>query len=302
MTLGTLSYVPGLHAALRRGTGGTNSARYCYSVWMRHLLRHHRAGLSTAPRTVAELGPGDSLGIGLAALLCGAESYVALDAVPHARTDANLAVFDELVSMLRARAPVPGVDEFPNLSPSIDDCSFPHAVLPDGRLESALEESRVARLRDDVSRLSGSVRYASEWWRAEAVEAASVDLILSQAVLEHVNDLEGTYAAMYQWLRSGGVMSHQIDLKSHETADAWNGHWGYGDWVWRVMRGALPYLLNRVPASGHLAAATAAGFVLVSVERLVRTDGLRRDELAPRFRGMSDEDLATAGVFLQCRK
>jgi len=302
MGLGCLTYIPGLHARLHRGTGGTNSARYCYSVWMRHLVRNRQAGLPSALGVVAELGPGDSLGIGLTALLCGAQSYIALDAVPHARSEYNLAVFDELVTLLRQRSPIPGEQEMPNLRPTLVDQSFPQDLLPADLLDVALRPERVARLREDLRNLQGSVRYASEWWKAEAIEPAGVDLIVSQAVLEHVNDVESTYTSMYEWLRPGGFMSHQVDLKSHETSVVWNGHLGYSDTVWRIMRGRLPYLLNRVPCSGHIAAATRAGFTIVAAERVTRGDGLRRSQLAPRFRDMSDDDLLTAGVFLQCGK
>jgi hypothetical protein len=54
------------------------------------MLRHiwHRRG---------ELGPGDSIGAGLAALLSGADRYVGLDVMPFlARADLEK-IFDELV-------------------------------------------------------------------------------------------------------------------------------------------------------------------------------------------------------------
>ena len=46
---------------------------------MTHLNRLNTNGFAGVPKTVAELGPGDSIGVGLAALLSGAKSYVALD-------------------------------------------------------------------------------------------------------------------------------------------------------------------------------------------------------------------------------
>src|SRR5262245_66258769 len=59
------------------GTGGTVSPRYCYSVWLRHVGLMHAHGLDTDPRTLVELGPGESIGVECAALLTGAERYVA---------------------------------------------------------------------------------------------------------------------------------------------------------------------------------------------------------------------------------
>src|SRR5437016_7019160 len=97
----------------RKGTGGTGSARYCYSIWLRHLVQARLAGVEALPHTVAELGPGDSLGTGLTALLTGADSYQALDVVEHAQAATNLQVFEELIPLLARREPIPGPDEFP---------------------------------------------------------------------------------------------------------------------------------------------------------------------------------------------
>jgi len=90
------------------GTHGTNESRYCYSVWLRHLTRAAENGLETDPRAVAELGPGDSIGIGIAAVLTGAERYFAFDVVAHANTPRNLAIFDGLVDLFRAEVNIPG--------------------------------------------------------------------------------------------------------------------------------------------------------------------------------------------------
>ena len=127
LMLGTLTHVPKLHGILRRGTGGTNSARYCYAVWMRHIDFAYRAGLNPYPRTVAELGPGDSLGIGLCALISGSESYIALDAVRHAVSRRNIAIFDEICELFRNRAPIP---DDPEIKPVPLNSSFPHEIYP----------------------------------------------------------------------------------------------------------------------------------------------------------------------------
>src|SRR3954470_22636372 len=95
---GLASFVPGVRRFMVRGTGGTCSARYCYTVWMRHLIKADAASIPTVNSCVAELGPGDSLGSGFAALLSGADRYVALDAKSHANPEQNLAIFEELVS------------------------------------------------------------------------------------------------------------------------------------------------------------------------------------------------------------
>src|SRR4029077_11002812 len=95
---GIATMVPGAYrlAARKRG-GGTGSADYCYAVWLKHLTLLWQSGLRTIPASVAEIGPGDALGGGLAALLSGASRFYALDVVTYGNADKNLRVLDELV-------------------------------------------------------------------------------------------------------------------------------------------------------------------------------------------------------------
>jgi hypothetical protein len=53
------------------------------------------------PESVAEFGPGDSLGVGLAALLSGSNRYSALDVHRDGSTERTLRIFDELVALFR---------------------------------------------------------------------------------------------------------------------------------------------------------------------------------------------------------
>jgi hypothetical protein len=84
LAIGIATFIPGFRSFTARKTGGTVSARYCYSVWLRHLCMLHAHGLPMTFETVVEFGPGDSLGTGLAALLSGADRYITLDAVRYA--------------------------------------------------------------------------------------------------------------------------------------------------------------------------------------------------------------------------
>ena len=51
--------------------GKAPSASYSYDVSMKHLWSLWKNGVRKLPETVVELGPGQSLGVGLAALLFG---------------------------------------------------------------------------------------------------------------------------------------------------------------------------------------------------------------------------------------
>src|SRR5204863_1477618 len=91
---GVLTWLPGFHEFANRHTGGTVEARYCYSVWMRHLRMVADMQGTRVPPCVAELGPGDSLGIGLAAMLSGADRYFAFDRKAFANPQTNLVILE----------------------------------------------------------------------------------------------------------------------------------------------------------------------------------------------------------------
>jgi SAM-dependent methyltransferase len=283
-------------------TGGTDSPRYCYSVWLRHLvLGAAKSPRGSTPKVVAELGPGDSIGIGLAALLSGAEKYFALDLVPYSDLERNLEIFEELIAMFARRLPIPDESEFPLLYPKLDRYDFPQHLIGERRLADALAPARVAAIRTSIKRsqADGSmVSYKAPWNAPGVIDDGSVDFIFSQAVLEHVDDLEGAYAAMCRWLKPGGIMSHQIDFKCHGKANSWNGHWTYTDIVWRIMVGRRLYLLNRQPHSVHVELIERSGFRILDDTVFRSVCDLRREQLAPRFRELSNDDLTTSGAFI----
>jgi hypothetical protein len=289
------------------GTGGSTSARYCYSIWLRHLILASRGGLPTTPRVVAELGPGDSLGVGLAALLTGSAEYYAMDSVAYSNVERNLIVFEEIASLLAQRAALPGDDEFPDVKPRLDSYAFPSDVLDAARLEAALAPDRREAIRRAIAEpdARGPIRiqYFAPWMDVELGRRESVDALVSQAVLEHVDDVPRTYEAMHSWLRPGGWMSHQVDLRSHGTAPAWNGHWAYPERIWRsLVRPHMVITINRQPCSVHLAHAAAGGAALGTVIHVPGTNGIGRDRLSREWAALSDDDLDCQGVFFQSVK
>jgi len=286
------------------GTGGTVSAQYCYSVYLRHLVMASKHGLATAPRTVVELGPGDSIGIGLMAVLTGVEEYYALDTVRHASSETNLLVFDELINLLSAQVPIPCDGQFSEILPELDDYGFPSDILTGTRLTQTLAPERLKRLRSLLTESlpRRTICYLVPIARIREISGNSVDLIISQAVLEHVDHLEEIYAECFRILRPGGFMSHQIDLRCHDTASEWNGHWKYSELTWRLMRGGRPWFINRQPCSAHISMAKQVGFTICAEIKQSSSPGILREQLAGRFKALSDRDLLTAGIFLLASK
>lgn len=303
LAYGIISFLPGVPESLYRGTGNTLSAEYCYCIWLRHLTRAYDAGMRVFPETVAELGPGDSLGVGLAALLSGASRYLALDALTHADKARNLDVFDSLVDLFQCRSPIPDSSQFPEIRPDLPSHAFPSHILDSTRMRAALSIERVAWLRLLVSgqrKDSSVLDYRAPWGCLAENDIGTADFILTNAVMEHVADLPGAYEAMARWLKPGGYVSHQIDFRSHSLFGAWDGHWACPDWLWSLFIGRRPYLLNREPLDTHRQLLNVSGLQECICMRVESPPASTR--LASQFREMSTEDRCTSGAYLCLRK
>ena len=298
---GALTRLPLMNAWRRRrgATGGSDSARYCYAVWMRHLVTLDEYGFRIKGAQIGELGPGDSIGIGLAALLCGAASYVGLDIVPFSAKSDLETIFDELVKMFWGKEPIPDHHEFPYVRPMLESYEFPNHLIDWNGFPD-----RVQGLRSKLGNINCGqvINYRAPWHSPADVAAGTLDLIFSQAVLEHVDSLPETYQAMSAWLRPGGYASHVIDFSAHYLSPHWNGHWAYSDWEWRLVRGRREFLLNREPINTHLLTMEKSSFEILLLERDYATSGIEIPMLSKRFRLLDTEDSRTRGARLILRK
>ena len=295
MLKGMLTFVPGVQKTFfdRTSGGGTGSAEYCYGVWLKHLCLLWEHGMRAMPRTVVEFGPGASLGTGFAALLSGAERYIALDAVRHAKSAQSEPIFRRLIELFQTRAPRPRKG-WPDFDGLLDGKLFPSHILSDARLAATLDAKR-------LQSLPGAMRYRT-LNEAHPVADGEADLVFSHVVLCHVEDLNDVYARCARYLKPGGWMSHQTDFASRQLLKEWNGHLKYGESQWKIMQGRRPYFVNRDRLSTHLELLHKHGFETKAVLRAVRHDGIDRARLAPRWSAISEEDLRCEGAFLVARK
>ena len=300
---GLITFLPKCANLLTSKTTGTDSAKYCYAVWLRHEVktRPHRSG--DLINTIVELGPGDSLGIGLASLIASAKKYIAIDVIKYADQEKNLLILNELKHLFQNRTAIPDLNEFPEIKPHLESYQFP-SWLTCCSTDLSFND-HVHSLQNALSHINSStspIAYASPENAFESISENSIDFIFSQAVLEHVDDIDAVYRNCYKWLAPGGLMSHQIDFKSHGMALTWDGHWTYSPLVWQMIRGRRPYLINRKPCSVHLNKMLNCGFEIVELEHFKMASTLKHRHLAHRFRSMSPEDLTTAGAYIIARK
>jgi len=120
--------------------------------------------------------------------------------------------------------------------------------------------------------------------------------------MEHVEDIEFAYQQMFKWLKPGGVISHQVDFKTHEMTKDWNGHWYIGSKMWDLVSHGRKYPMNRLPLSSHIQMIEKAGFEIAFIKPVTTKNGFT--DTHPKIFGVvfSDEDLITSGALIQAIK
>lgn len=264
----------------------------------------HRNGLIQSGRElkrVAEIGPGDSLGTGMAALYSGAEQYTAMDILRHAGKEINRKVNDALLHMFLAREEIPH-RSFPDLSPALPGYNFPQSLLPACDEQYSETYQLISRALHDPLQADTAIRYRVPWMDTDNWVDGETDLIFSQAAMEHVADIDKAYRLMNRMLRRGGIISHQVDFRAHEMTDTWDGHFYIGQRTWQILEHGRKYPMNRLPFSAHLHVMQDAGFRVVAVEKVTGIcTQTGRHPAVPDISFLPD-DLITMGALFQAVK
>ena len=263
---GFLSLVPPVYMAYKKRDFRRRSARgaqaaFCYNSFLRHLIHLRESGFGRRISIIAEVGPGASIGVGLAALIFGAKRYYAFDKVAFADLDCSLSLFDELVGMFRSQMPLATEDVFPETRIPIKSPEFPAHLCLLGNLAASLADNRLSRIRQSLVRGTNDfVSYVAPWTSVTRDDVEPIHLLMAHDVMEHVDELDDTYRRLAQFLAPGAAFSNHIDFKCHNLFKNWDDHWYASEWQWKLIRGRKPVLLNRMPYSAHEQFLVRAGF------------------------------------------
>lgn len=226
-------------------------------------------------KTVLEYGPGDLPGVAMLLVAHGARKVYCVDRFSmFAPSAKNFEVVERLAASLA-----------PDARERLMSC------FVSGEPESGFSKERI----EYVVRPRG----------LSALQEA-VDLVVSRAVLEHVNDLPALFADMVDALREGALAVHQVDLRSHGlhrrnpldfltlSPAMWDllySHKGVPNRhridAYRSILASLPVTVDKLEPTSCASARDVAEV---------------RPLLAGRFRSLSDEDLAWLGFWLVFRK
>ena len=107
----------------------------------------------------------------------------------------------------------------------------------------------------------------------DAIPGASIDLVLSNSVLEHVLDMDGLLGALDRVLAPAGRMIHSVDYRDHFFKYPYH-FLAFPAAVWA--RWLDPGDLPRWRLSGHLRAFSAHGFCATVLESRCATDAFEK--------------------------
>lgn len=189
-------YFPKLYVKMTKQTGrGENegtpdeTAQYfltCVEDYRKQLgLTALRFRSFLAGKDILEYGPGDTLGVAVILFAYGASSVHCVDRFPlSAASPHSLNVYRSLLAQFEAKDRARAASLFKTAgdpASGFSETGVRYSITPHG--------------------LSG--------------ESNKYDIIISRAVLEHVNDLDGTFGDVARALKRGGTSLHKVDLSSH---------------------------------------------------------------------------------------
>jgi len=240
---GLLTYVPGVTFVLNRkkkmSTHSGSIAGFCYSLWLSILRGFEENGIRPKLCSVGEIGTGGSLGVGICALLTGSQKYFALELDQLFDKESNLQLLDELVLLFQNRSKIP--DKFKQLNIKANNLDFPdHLIEP-----TFLNNDLVAEIRSDIDSGFTTQKRISIVKNWENQHSFKLDFIFSRAVMEHVNNPAAVYNAAAKHLKKDLFMFHDIELHSHGLTKEIDGHHKIPEFLWKIMQGRRPFLLNR---------------------------------------------------------
>jgi SAM-dependent methyltransferase len=248
--------------------GEMDSGAYALEVFRAHL---ERAGWRDAisGKTVLELGPGDSLATALIAAAHGAKA-VLVDTGAYARED--MRGYESIAQKLRTAG---------LRCPDIAACKDTNELL---------EACGARYLTDGLTSL-------------KSLPASCVDLIFSQAVLEHVRRRQflETMRECRRLLVSGGAFSNVVDLQDHLGGALDNLR--FSERVWESdFLAKSGFYTNRIQYSEMLSHFLAAGFRVESVKsRSWPALPTPRHKLSDEFRALPDRELLISGFDILLR-
>ncbi len=211
--------------------------------WHEQLQTYTQNTLSIQNHTILELGPGEDLGIGLTLLAQGAQKYYAVDKNNLVQKNRHQNLFyQKLFEKLATQIPYDKIEKLKN------------------ELQTTFQNS------------PGALNYLYEKaFTFERIPKKSIDIIFSQAALEHFDDIKKTIRDLDGIVKSGTVFIAEVDLQTHtrwlRPNDPLNIY-RFSNWFYQLCKfSGSP---NRVRPFEYVEAFTQAGWEKIEIIPLIK--------------------------------
>jgi len=254
------------------------SVSYCLRVvknWEKALKVYEVNQNPFVGKHVVEIGPGPDLGTGILILALGARSYTAIDK-----------------------------------NKLIDDMSqgFYNALLD--HLKELPEYIKAKKAVDNIQNKNFNEEFRYIWdtdFSLQKLPEKKFDILVSQAVLEHLVNVSEVFKILYYKLNSNAIMVNEVDLGAHtgliRRLDPLN-HLRYSDMIWNLLR--FDGSPNRLRMSDYQKIFGGLGFKEIETKQIMVLDKeyvkKSKPHLAERFREYSDKDIETKSFYLLATK
>jgi len=249
--------------------GYMKDSNYSLGVFNSHL---EYSGFKPKDSVILEIGPGDSVSIGIIAWSMGAQKSYLLDNGNYATQDIN--VYKELIQTLI----MSGYER----AKSLENCNH---------FNELIEKTNIVYLINGLESL-------------RELQSNSIDYCFSQAALEHIflNEFQSFISELYRVQKSGSLCSHVVDLKDHLGESLNSLRFNTGFWESNLIKRSGFYT-NRLRCGKLKKIFQKSGFMIAKI-KLYKWDKLplQKKYLSKDFKYLGDEELKIKGMFIFCRK
>lgn len=177
-------------------------------------------------------------------------------------------------------------------------------------VHARLMELRRTRNLAELLSMSRIEYFAPADGRATGLKPASIDLVYSNSVLEHIplEVISGLMEESFQVLKPGGLVLHNVGCNDHyaffDRSISFVNFLQYGEREWRIWNNPIQYQ-NRLRAPEFVDLAIQAGFEVIGKKTHVRPgtmEALAHLRIAPQFNRFSRDEIAATTVDFIGRK
>jgi len=250
------------------------SVNYCLNVvknWEQALISYSKNSNPFTGKHIIELGPGPDLGTGIIILALGAKSYTAVDKFK-----------------LIHKTPI----EFYKLLLS--------------RLKHFSDYPSAEKAVDNFQKGNCDEKFCYVWdtcFQLNKLPLKKFDILVSQAVLEHLVNVREVFRILHYQLASDAIMGHEVDLGTHTALirelDPLN-LLRYSETVWNSLK--FDGSPNRLRMTDYQKILKEIGFEKIETRQLKVLDKKYveklKKHLIKKFRNYPDEDIRTKSFFL----